>query len=200
MPSKGKKSRTSPFLRKGALLLLLVLAGAAGTVVPLSLAHVRSVREKGVQEKLRALGELTTVTRMYRSVFYTREKKNFIQDKSILFTAEFSVEAGVNLAEGFDLSFRGTRARLVLPPGRIFLVDADDTSFRQILVKEQFSTIDTGDYLPLIGEEAQSIRSQALDGGICREAEDRAGHLLTAVLRAAGAKEVTVAFREGPFR
>lgn len=146
--------------------------------------------------QLEQLGELTTVTQLYRSVFYTREKKNFIQDKSILFTAEFNVQAGVDLSEGFDLSIKGDHARLILPPGRIFLVDADDTSFKQILIKEKFSNINTGDFLPLIFEEAAVIKEQVLKQGLPTEAEEKAAILLKGILRSAGIENVQVEFIE----
>ncbi|MBF9015493.1 MULTISPECIES: DUF4230 domain-containing protein [unclassified Oceanispirochaeta] len=194
MTVRKKKSSPSKITLPALCLLILLLA------LPLSVLYLtRQKEQKRVSEirgQLEQLGELVTVTQLYRSVFYTREKKNFIQDKSILFTAEFIVQAGVDLSEGFDLSVKGGQARLILPPGRIFLVDADDTSFRQILIKEKFSSINTGDFLPLVSEEADSIEEQAVNQGLPAAAEDKAVILMKGILRAAGVDNIQVVFRE----
>ncbi|MDC7240318.1 MAG: DUF4230 domain-containing protein [Spirochaetales bacterium] len=200
MPQKTKrrKKKKPPVHRA---LTLVLLAAVLGLLPAGAYCLVRSREEKTsleIRGQIEKLGELTTITETYRSVFYTREKKNFIQDKSLLFTAEFTVQAGVDLSEGFELSYKGGMVRLDLPPGRIFLVDADDTSFNQIQIKEQFSSINTGDYLPLVSSEAEVIREQALDGGILRSAEERAALLLEGILRSAGAEEVSIRFREVP--
>lgn len=190
-----RKKNKVPY-RKSLITLTLIIL----TLLPFSVFYLSLLREEKrlteIRGELEELGELTTVTQLYRSVFYTREKKNFIQDKSILFTAEFKVQAGIDLAEGFDLSLKGRQARLVLPPGRIFLVDADDTSFRQILIKEKFSTINTGDFLPLVSREALSIREQAMNQGLPGDAEEKAALLMKGILRAAGLENVQVVFRE----
>jgi Protein of unknown function (DUF4230) len=195
MTARKKKSSLRKYILP--LLSLLILL----PVLPLSAFYLSRQKEQRVAGEIRGqleqLGELTTVTQLYRSVFYTREKKNFIQDKSILFTAEYNVQAGVDLSEGFDLSIRGGDARLILPPGRIFLVDADDTSFKQILIKEKFSNINTGDFLPLISEEAAAIEEQAVYQGLPTAAEDKAVILMKGILRAAGLENVQVEFREG---
>lgn len=195
MKSRKKKSSRRKYILPLISLLILL------TALPLSVFYLYRQKEQRVageiRGKLEQLGELTTVTQLYRSVFYTREKKNFIQDKSILFTAEFNVQAGVDLSEGFDLSIRGGNARLILPPGRIFLVDADDTSFKQIMIKEKFSTINTGDFLPLISEESVAIEEQAESQGLPAAAEDKAVILMKGILRAAGIENVQVEFREG---
>ena len=164
--------------------------------------YSRKQEEKNLSaltRKLEMLGELTTVTQRYRSVFYIHEKKNFIQDKSLLFTADYNVYAGVDLAEGFDLQQSGHELRLTLPAGRIFLVDADDEGIHQILVRERFSSIDTGDYLPAISEEGENIRLQAMNQGIEGKAEERAASLIRGIFKSEGIKEISIHFRkEGP--
>lgn len=189
----GKK-KSSPSLRVLVLLAFLILLLPLSTLCLLKWNEEQSCA--GVESQLKQIGELTTVTRLYRSVFYTREKKNFIQDKSILFTAEFSVQAGIDLSEGYELSVRRGEALLVLPPGRIFIVDADDTSFRQIFVREKFSSVHTGDFLPLIAREADSIEEQALEQGLPREAEEKAVLLMKGILEAAGFDTVHIRFRD----
>lgn len=190
-----KKKKSPPYKITLTALSLIVLL-----LLPFSVYYMSVRQEKKqlseIKGQLEQLGELTTVTQLYRSVFYTREKKNIIQDKSILFTAEFSVQAGIDLSEGFDLSVKGRQGRLVLPPGRVFLVDADDTSFRQILIKEKFSNINTGDFLPLVSEEAVSIKEQAINQGLPGAAEEKAAILMKGILRAAGLDDVQVVFRE----
>ena len=196
--SRAKKKLSSPF----SLIPLLFLASAA-LLVPAGawFYNKKQVenRQSALTRKLEMMGELTTVTQRYRSVFYIREKKNFIQDKSLLFTADFNVYAGVDLAEGFDLSLKGREVRLVLPEGRIFLVDADDEGMHQILIKERFSSIDTGDYLPVISEEGENIRRQALEQGVQKKAEERAASLLRGIFKSAGLEDISIQYRrEGP--
>lgn len=172
-------------------LLLTVLIGAAGYW---GFREYQSRRLDGVSDRLNSMGELTTVTQLYRSVFYVRERKNFIQEKTLLFTAEYNVRAGIDLSEGFELSTHGGRVRLVLPPGRLLLVDGDDRSLRQVYLKERFSSVDTGDYLPLIGEERESIRHRALESGIVKTAEERAVLILKGILASAGLEDADIRF------
>ncbi|MDC7235515.1 MAG: DUF4230 domain-containing protein [Spirochaetales bacterium] len=193
--ARKKKKSLLPILRILSLTALAVLL--AGAVYFVS-HRLEQNRAELLSDRLEQLGELTTVTQLYRSVFYTREKKNFIQDKSLLFTVEYNVEAGIDLSEGFDFTLNRGRGRLILPPGRILLVDADDTSFRQVLVKERFSSIDTGDFLPLVAEEALSIREEALGNGLPREAEEKALILMKGILGAAGLEDIEIEFRREP--
>ncbi|MDA3957389.1 DUF4230 domain-containing protein [Oceanispirochaeta sp.] len=196
--SPGKK-KSSPSLRIFLLVSLVFLAMFLPLGAWMYTKQQGENKRLALTKKLEMLGELTTVTQRYRSVFYVREKKNFIQDKSLLFTADFNVYAGVDLAEGFDLQLKGKKARLILPHGQIFLVDADDATIHQILIKERFSSIDTGDFLPLISEEGEKIRLQVLEQDIAGEAEERAASLLKGILRSAGLEDISILFRsEGP--
>ncbi|QEN09296.1 DUF4230 domain-containing protein [Oceanispirochaeta crateris] len=197
MPRVKKKSFSMRLTLLIAVLLAAVLLVPAG--VWFYSGHQDKVRLSALTKKLEMLGELTTVTQRYRSVFYFHEKKNFIQDKSLLFTADFNVYAGVDLAEGFDLQVKGSGVRLTLPAGRIFLVDADDERIHQVLIKERFSSIDTGDYLPAISEEGENIRRQALEQGLPGRAEERAETVLKGIFKSAGIKDISIRFRkEGP--
>ncbi len=176
-------------------LLILSLFAAGGYR---GFQEYRSRRLSGLSDRLSRMGELTTVTQLYRSVFYVREKKNFIQEKTLLFTAEYNVQAGIDLSEGFDLTLKGNTVRLVLPPGRLLLVDGDDSSLQQVYIKERFSSVDTGDYLPLIGEERENIRRRALESGILKSAEERAVLILNGILYSAGLEDAEIRFeREG---
>jgi len=194
----GKKNKKrNPGQKKALFLLsaLILLAVLIPAAVMVCTMEGEKKQYQYLTRRLEKLGEFTTVTQRYRSVFYMREKKNLIQDKSVLFTAEFNVLAGVDLAEGFDLAVKGRQVRISLPPGRIFLVDADDASIEEIMVRQQFSSIHTGDYLPLISEEKDRIRKQVLAGDVPRQAEERAALLIRGILRAAGIEEADIRFR-----
>jgi len=201
MPPKKKIQKR--IIHKNALVLLVsVLVTVLLILGSLWIYHRKSEERQRqfLTRSLEKLGEFTTITQRYRSVFYMHEKKNFIQDKSVLFTADFNVQAGIDLGEGFDLQIKGGQVIMTLPRGRIFLVDADDSTIEEVMIKEQFSSIHTGDYLPMISEESQNIRRQALSSGVPRQAEERAALLLRGILRSAGIKNIYIRFKNGESR
>jgi len=198
MPPK-KKPQKKGGLNHSFIILLFFILSALLIPGAVWVFHKRSEerQEQFLTRRLEKLGEFRTITQRYRSVFYVREKKNFIQDKSVLFTADFNVQAGVDLSEGFDLQLKRGQVLVTLPRGRIFLVDADDSTIEEVMIREQFSTINTGDYLPLINEESEKIRHQALASGITETAEERAALLLRGILRSAGIEDADIRFRRG---
>lgn len=197
MPRKKKKKKS--FL---SLILLLIFVPILILLPLVSWYYVdqkEQQRQLELGKKLDALGELVSYTQRYRSVFYTRETKYLFQEKALLFTAEYDVQAGIDLAEGFDLLPQKEGVLLRLPAGRIFHVDADDKSLEEFMVKERFSVIDTGDYLPLISAERENIYQQAMDQDLPRLAEERAAVLIRALFHSAGIENLTIQFnREGP--
>jgi len=193
---KGKNTSAPISLRLTLHILLLTAAVGlmTGSGVYLQRRSARQ-RTEAVREELRRISELVTCRQTYRSVFYTSTKQNFIQERTLLFTAEFRVAAGLDLAEGFELETRGRRAEVLLPPGRILSIDADDTSLEQVFIRERFSTVTTGDYLPLLTGEKDMIRQKAEESGLSRRAEDRAAGIIRGILIMSGYEEVSVRFR-----
>ena len=157
--------------------------------------HNYTRREQTLYDKLSSIRELVTNRQTYRSVFYSRRKEKFFQERSLPFTADFHVVAGVDLSGGFSLDTKGGAVRLILPPGKILSVDADDTSLQQNQIKEQLSSVITGDYLPLLAEEKDHIARQARDFGIEKDAEYRAQQILHGMLETAGFERISIAFR-----
>ncbi|OQY35676.1 MAG: hypothetical protein B6241_00345 [Spirochaetaceae bacterium 4572_59] len=193
MSPKRKKTRRS--VRLSVLLagivfcLLIVAAGFCGRYRQIRL------REQELYDELVQIRELVTNRQIYRSVFYSRVKENFIQERSLLFTAEFHVSAGIDLSSGFSLNTSGRSAFLILPPGEILNIDADDSSLEQVVIKERFSSITTGDFLPLLTKEKENIREQAVQQGLENDAEARARQIFYGMLRMAGYENIHISFR-----
>ncbi len=190
----SEKNRSSRRVLSLSLLLIFLCCGAGG-IFFLVQKHNRIIREQQVYEELTRIRELVTNRQVYRSVIYTTVKENFLQERSLLFTADFHVTAGIDLSKGFSLEIQGNSAYLTLPAGEILLVDADDTSLEQVFTKERFSTITTGDYLPLLTGEKDNIRQQAREKGIEKEAEIRAQQIFSGMLKMTGYDHVIVTFR-----
>ena len=176
------------------IILIVLFCGSAASFL-LMQRHNRLNREQQVYEELSQLRELVTNRQVYRSVIYSTVRENFLQERSLLFTADFHVTAGIDLSRGFSLEIQGNSAYLTLPAGEILLVDADDTSLEQVFTKERFSAITTGDYLPLLTEEKENIRKQAVEKGIQKEAEIRARQIFSGMLKMTGYDRVFVTFR-----
>lgn len=202
MPSKRKKTNSSNHsslyspVRSGIVLwlgillcLIIVSAGFYGRY------RQARLREQDLYAELVQIRELVTNRQVYRSVFYSRVKENFIQERSLLFTAQFHVSAGVDLSKGFSLNTSGRSASLILPPGGILSIDADDTSLKQVVIKERFSSVTTGDFLPLLTEEKVNIREQAVQKGLEHDAEARAKQIFYGMLRMAGYEKIHISFR-----
>ena len=153
-------------------------------------------REQSLYEELTRINELITCRQTYRSVFYTRIKENFIQERTLLFTADFHVTAGIDLSRGFTIRSSGRGISLILPAAEILFIDADDTTLEQVLIRERFSSVTTGDYLPLLTEEKENILRQAVARGIEKQAEQRAARIFLGMLKLAGFKRVNVSFRK----
>ena len=192
MAAKRKKKTDSSLIPLVSVLILCLVI-----VISALAFRQRQIRyrEQALYNKLTQIRELVTNRQVYRSVFYSRIKDNFIQERSFLFTADFHVSAGVDLARGFSLRTDGNSAVLQLPAAGILSIDADDTSIEEVFVKERFSSVTTGDYLPLLGEEKENIRRTAEESGLERDAERRAEMIFRGMLKMAGYDRITVSFR-----
>jgi hypothetical protein len=193
MARRKKKKNRSPLLLSSLVLLICLLL--AGTGLMLRERAVRQ-REQALYEELTRIRELVTSRQTYRSVFYTRIKENFIQERTLLFTADFHVAAGIDLSRGFSLRSTGRRVSLILPTAEILFIDADDTTLEQVLILERFSSVTTGDYLTLLTEEKENILRQGVEGGIEKQAEQRAGQIFRGMLKLAGYERVNISFRK----
>ncbi len=195
MAEKKKKADKSHKTESVYLILVLLLAFFILGSAFLFREQLRSRNEQQLYEELTRIQQMVTYRQTYRSVFYTSVKENFLQERTLLFTADFQVAAGIDLSRGFTLDAKGDSVHLTLPAGTILYVDADDTSLEQVFVKERFSSITTGDYLPLLTEEKQNILNQAREGGIEKDAEQRAEQIFMGILKMAGFQRAAVSFR-----
>ncbi len=151
-------------------------------------------RYEEVGYKLEEIGELVTLSRVYRSILYSRETSFLIREKSFLFSAEFEVQAGIDLGEGLRVERSEGRTILHLPSPRILLIDGREDSYRDYILKEQFSKVSTDDFLPLLAEEKKRIRRQALESGLLEEAESAALEILRGIFKSYGIRNLEFRF------
>ena len=192
MAAKRKKKPDSSLISLVSVLIICLILVISALAVR---QKQMRCREQALYNELTQIRELVTNRQVYRSVFFSRIRDNFIQERSLLFTADFHVSAGVDLARGFSLQTKGNTAVLQLPAAGILSIDADDTSIEEVFIKERFSSVTTGDYLPLLGEEKENIRRTAEERGLNRDAERRAELIFRGMLKMAGYDKITVSFR-----
>lgn len=175
MAAKGRsKVRISAIEIILLILSLLLIAGAAYL---LSGGRENISRTEVMEHRLRELRQLQTVTQTFRSVIYVEEKNFWRGNKQVLFTLEYHVTAGVDFSEGLQIRENpdGT-IHVRMPPGEIFSSDADETTIRQMFLKEQvlLNPVRMGDYIPQIIAQGEANKQAALESGILNMAESNA--------------------------
>ncbi len=169
-------------------IILIVLAlGLAGGGVFLLYGGRASESQTGVMEqRLRELRQLKTVSQTYRSVIYVEEKNFWRGNKQVLFTVEYLVTAGVDFSRGLEIRERSDGTVYVrMPSAEIFLSDADESSIHQMYLRENsfLNPIRMGDYMSQIIAQGEANRQAALDGGILNLAEANARLAVLRILK-----------------
>jgi len=139
-----------------------------------------------MEQRLRELRRLKTVTQTYRSVIYVEEKSFWRGNKQVLFTVEYLVTAGVDFSRGLEIRDLPDGTVLVrIPPAEIFISDADETSIHQMYLRENslLNPIRMGDYMSQIILQGEANRQKALDGGILNHAEANAREAVLRILK-----------------
>ncbi len=192
----GRKRRKQ-FIAPLVLLALAVLVALSGMLI-LSRAGTSDKRLAVLEQKLRDMKQLKTVSQTCRSVVYVEEKSFWKGSKNVLFTIEYEITAGVDFADGIDIKrLSGTAVQVSLPPAKIFSSDADEGSIHQIFLREPyFNQISMSDYMPQIAAQGEENLKAALESGILRTAGDNAQTAVLRVLRLGGVDEVV--FTGGP--
>ncbi len=164
------------------LALILVAAGVfliIGGKEPVSHTDV-------MEQRLRELRQLKTVSQTYRSVIYVEEKNFWRGNKQVLFTLEYLVTAGVDFSKGLEIrELPDDVIQVRMPPAEIFSSDADETSINQMFLREQtlLNPVRMGDYMPQVIAQGEANRQAALDNGILSHAEAKARLAVIRVLK-----------------
>jgi hypothetical protein len=146
-----------------------------------------------LEQRLRDLRQLKTVSQLYRSVIFIDEKKFLLGTKQVLFALEYEVTAGVDFSRGIELRRMPDETISVrMPPAEILSSDADETSIREMILREQpfFNPVRMGDYIPQVIAQGEANRASAVDGGILALAEANARIAVTRILQLAGVRNV----------
>jgi len=167
-------------------MLILALGFIAGGIFLFTGGRPSEARTAVMEQRLRELRRLKTVTQTYRSVIYVEEKNFWRGNKQVLFTVEYQVTAGVDFSRGLDIRELPDGSVLVrIPPAEIFTTDADETSIHQMYLRENplLNPIRMGDYMGRIILQGEANRQKALDGGILNLAESNARQAVLRILK-----------------
>jgi len=142
-----------------------------------------------LENKVQDLQELVTVNHVFRNVIY-RQEKRFLSDKRILFSVNFEIKAGIPMEEAkVHMNLEGI-PEITLPKARILSVDADETSIKEIFIKELWAEIRQSDYMEVLVQEKERLTLEAQERGILNDAEFQAKQLISRLFYLAGFDEV----------
>jgi len=136
-----------------------------------------ATRTDVMEQRLRNLEQLKTVSQRYRSVIFIQEKRFLRGRKQVLFTLEYEVTAGVDFSRGIEIKPMPNSSVMVrMPKAEIFSSDADETTIREMFLHESrfFNPIRMGDYMPQVIAQGEANRDAALESGILNRAETNA--------------------------
>jgi hypothetical protein len=184
MASPGRRKNRISLFEIILIITALVLIG--GGVYLYTGGRESLSRTEVMERRLKDLRELKTVSQTYRSVIYVEEKNFWRGNKQVLFTLEYVVSAGVDFSKGLEIrELPDGVIQVRLPGADILSSDADETTIRQMFLKEQtlLNPVRMGDYMPQIIIQGEANRQAALDGGILKLAEANAQMAVLRILK-----------------
>jgi hypothetical protein len=156
-----------------------------------------------VENQVRNLLQLHTYEHVYRDVVYFGEERSFwfIQtvDRQLLFSVNIVVRAGLDLTDGVTITRDAenpSRVYVALPEARILLIDADEQSIEQFLVREQGGRIGVLEFSEQLEAVKGRIEEDAIERGILMKARANAERMVRNFLQLAGFEEVVFATRQ----
>ncbi|MFW6251553.1 MAG: DUF4230 domain-containing protein [Alkalispirochaetaceae bacterium] len=181
--------------RVPSILVTLSLLAFAGCT-----AHHDSPAELPLERRISSLLELHTVEYVYRDIVYFGEQESFLgifrtRDQQLLFAVRLRVHAGVDLSKGVEVLRDPENPRMALvriPSPEVLLVDAEEGSIEQFLVRERGGSIEWDQVSSEMESVKERVRADALEKGILQRAEKNAVELIEDVLGVAGFEEVSV--------
>ena len=179
----SRKFRISTFeITLFALTLFLCAAG----VFLLTNDRTSESRVAVMEQRLRNLRQLKTVSQTYRSVIYMEEKNFWRGNKKVLFSVNYEITAGVDFSRGLVIQELSNGViKVIIPRAEIFVTDADETSIRQMYLRENafLNPIRMGDYMSQIIAQGEANRQAALDSGILDLADANARLAVLRILK-----------------
>jgi len=171
------------------LALLLSAGGFYIRYVPVK----RAAECKVIEERIKQLRRMTTVTQVYRSVIYVKNKNFWRGTREVLFSIKYNVAAGVDFSRGFNLNLKddGT-VEVSMPGAKVFLSDADESTINQMLIRESYflNQIKISDYMPQIIAQGITNRKTSVENGILERADTNARQAVLKILRIGGFDKV----------
>jgi len=129
-------------------------------------------------------------------VIFSEERAFLLGSRQVLFTLEYQVSAGVDFSRGFEIREldRGV-VEVRMPPAEVFAADADESSIRQMFIREQsfWNPVRMGDYMPQVVAQGEANRTAALESGILDRAEANARKAVSRILRLGGVEDIRFA-------
>jgi hypothetical protein len=191
MVSEGKRHIRISLPEVLLLVISLALAGFGASL--LRSGRQSSSSTEVLEQRLRDLRQLKTVSQLYRSVIFIDEKKFLLGTKQVLFALEYEVTAGVDFSRGIELRrMPDETVSVQMPPAEILSSDAYETSIREMILREQpfFNPVRMGDYIPQVIAQGEANRASAVKSGILSLAEANARIAVSRVLQLAGVQNV----------
>lgn len=190
------RRKCSPLLA-GPLLALLALASCQQAPVDTGM----------LRDRVRNVLQMETTEFIYRDLVYQSISDSLLgmstRDTRVLAEVKIHVVAGVDIREGMKISMDATDpsgpvTKVLLPRARILLVDADESSIRQFMIRE-YKFMDDGRMSLLafgrkLRENKETIKRDALSRGILERAENNARLVVTKILNLSGISRVQVEF------
>ena len=160
----------------------------------------RDVEE--ISTHIRSILELPTFEHIYRDVVFLDRERSFLifktMDAEVLFAIDVRIQAGIDLSEGFSVNrTRREGITVTLPPAKILLADADETSIHQYFLKEIGGGISRLDYYDEISKKKTAIVEDAVERGILKRADENARSLIQGFLEYLKTEPVTVVTGKG---
>ena len=180
----------------------------AACIVPIALLSCSQQPEADIPELERRLSNvlrLHSYEHVYRDIVYFGEQRSFLffktMDRRLLFSVDIIVEAGVDLAEGVEvMSDEGNPRRLIveLPPTRILLVDADESSINQYFSRDRGGEVGWLEYGTQIDAVKTRVEADAVDRGILDKAQTNAREVVRDFFELSGFDEVVFRRPDSP--
>jgi len=156
-----------------------------------------------LEQGLTDLLELRTYEQVYHAVGYLNRQQSVLFfktiDRELLYAVDIRIQAGIDLRTGVRIIESKLDRGIVtvsLPPARILLSDADETTIRRYFSRGVGGEVSLLEYGDQIAELKLKAERQAVDSGILLRAEENARAIVRSYLQQAGIREVRFAGRE----
>lgn len=178
--------KTIPYI---LIILCILTTGCTGSSRPLS--------DQELSARIRTILELPTVEYRYKDILYVGESRSFFfittSLKEVLFSVDIRVRAGIDLQESFSVyRKKGNPHRIYvgLPPPKILLIDADESTIHQYFVLETGDRFRRLEYSKELEAAKPRILKDAQERGILAQAEQNAHLLVRGLMELLGFQEV----------